>query len=145
MDKFKSIIGFILIYGFINLVLWGGQELYWRKDTQEINKIESYLTSEKNQITSLESKIDNQSGLIDDKQKELDRLKNDGLIDKYNLGVDNYNFLLQEYKSNVDVYKGKLTEYNSQIDRVNELIKKSGSRWYLIPIPIPGKSAKPKL
>ena len=79
MDKFKSIIGIILIYGFINLVLWGGQELYWQKDTQKINKIESYLASEKNQITSLESKIDNQSNLIDVKQVELDRLKSNRL------------------------------------------------------------------
>lgn len=145
MDKIKSIVGTILIYAFINLVLWGGQELYWRKDTQEINKIESYLASEKNQIATLESKIDNQSSLIDDKQKELDRLKNIRSIDRYNTGVDDYNFFLQEYKSNVDIYNGKLTKYNSQIDRVNELIKKSSSRWYLIPIPIPGKSAKPKL
>ena len=79
MDKFKSIIGIILIYGFINLVLWGGQELYWRKDTQEINKIESYIAGEKNQITLLESKIDNQSNLIDVKQVELDRLKSNRL------------------------------------------------------------------
>jgi hypothetical protein len=145
MEKLKSIIGIIVIFGFINLLLWGGQELYWRKDMQEIRKIENYLASEKTEITLLESKINNQSISIDFKQKGLNSLKNNGLINEYNAGVDDYNILLQKYKSNVDIYNGKLTEYNNQVDCVNELIKKSGSRWYLIPIPIPGKSTKSKL
>ena len=92
MDKFKSIIGIVLIYGFLNLILWGGQELYWQKDTQEINKIESYLNSEKVQISALEAKIDIQSNLIDTKQRELDHLENNDLVDEYNAGVDEYIF-----------------------------------------------------
>lgn len=145
MDKLTSIIGIIIIYGLINLALWGSQELYWRKDTQEINKIESYLKDEYGNINSLEIKINNESLSLDAKQKELDRLKNDEMFDEYNLQVDNYNFLLKEYKSDVDSYNDKLIKYNQEVERSNELITKSSSRWYLIPIPIPGKSLKSKI
>lgn len=145
MDKVKGVIGIILIYAVLNLILWGCQELYWMKDTQEIKRIESSLESEKSQISLLEAKISDQSNSIDIKQKELARLESSNLIDDFNAGVDEYNSLLQEYKSNVDAYNSKLDKYNEQVDRSNELIKKSGSRWYLIPIPMPGKSARPKL
>ena len=141
----RNFILYVLVYGLINLILWGGQELYYYKDTQEIKKIESHLENEKEQITSLESEINNQSNLLETKQKNLVSLKNNGLIDQYNAGADDYNFLLQEYESNVDIYNNRLAEYNKQVDRVNELIEKSGSRWYLIPIPIPVKSTKLKL
>jgi len=71
MDAFKSIVGIILIFIFFNLFLWGGQELYWREETQEINKIESYLKDEKSQISSLQEIIDNQSAWLDKKKYSL--------------------------------------------------------------------------
>lgn len=145
MDILKRIIGLILIFGVINLVLWGGQELYYRKDTQEINRIEKLLDQEKIEITKLQSRINSLSTEIDSKQAELDRYENTGMIDSYNTGVDSYNSLLDEYKSKVDVYNDKLIEYNRNIEQVNILIQKSSSRWYLIPIPLPGKSTKTKL
>lgn len=73
IDKLKGIFGLILIFGVINLVLWGGQELYYYKDTQEINKIENILDQKKSEINRIELSIDNLSTTINSKQLELNR------------------------------------------------------------------------
>jgi len=145
MNKAKSVLGVLLIYGLLNLILWGGQELYYRDDTKEINRIEYFLELEEIEIKSLEKKIETQSFELDQRKVELDNFERQNFIDSYNSHVGAYNLLLATYKNNLDNYDYKLTQYNDKINKVNELIKKSGSRWYLIPIPMLSKSTKTKL
>jgi chromosome segregation ATPase len=149
MQKIISLVAMVAIFGLANFLLWGAQELYWRDETNEIEKIDGYLDNEKPQIELLKSKINEQSSAVDVKKQNLeklkDNLKNNRLIDQYNSDVDNYNSLLNEYKSSFDKYEAKLSEYNTKVNRVNELVKKSSSRWYIIPIPLPSKSIKSTL
>jgi hypothetical protein len=76
---------------------------------------------------------------------QLESYKALGYIDSYNSGVNHYNGLLEQYRRDLDNYDSKLTNYNNKVDEENVLIKKSGTRWYLIPIPLPGKSVRSKL
>lgn len=142
MDRMNSIVITILVFVVLNLILWGAQELFWHKDTQEINNIKVHLESEKAQIALLESSVSDQSEYLKQKEHELDYLKSQALIAEYNAGVREYNSLLRKYKASVDAYNSKLVEYNEQVSRCNELTKKSGSRWYIIPIPIPRSLSK---
>lgn len=144
MDLSKRIVGLVVVFGVINLALWGAQELYHREDTKKINEIELYLADEKRSIDELETKINSEETEIEQRENELHRLKSLGYIDEYNAGVDNFNYLLSAYKHDLDNYNAKLTAYNTKVDEANTLIGKSGSRWYLIPIPF-GGGTKSKL
>jgi len=42
-------------------------------------------------------------------------------------------------------YKTKIDDYNKKADEYNKLAKDSGSRWWLLPIPMPGGKAKTNL
>ncbi len=139
MNNIKKLVGLILMFGMINLILWGGQELYYYNDTREINRIKISIENEKNEIAYLESRISSLSNEIDFKELELDRYKNANMIDKYNKEVSSYNLLLNKYNNKINIYDYKIKEYNQKIEEVNVLIKSSGSRWYLIPIPLPTK------
>jgi len=141
-----GIIKLVVVFGVINAILWGAQELYWHKDTKKINEIEVYLENEKQTIGTLEAKINLTEAEIGRKESQLNSYKSLGYIDEYNTGVDDFNYLLSIYKQDLDTYNSKLTSYNAKVDEVNALIKKSGSRWYIIPIPIPhGENLKGKL
>ena len=144
MDLPKKILGLVVVFGIINLVLWGVQEFYHREDTNKIKEIETYLENEKLSISSLETKIIQYEQELEYRESELKGLESLGFIDKYNDEVDNFNYWLSTYKSDLDSYNAKLTEYNTKVDDVNTLIEKSGSRWYLIPIPF-GGGTKSKL
>lgn len=144
MDLPKKIIGLVVVFGIINLVLWGAQELYYRGDTKKVNEIEVYLEGERLSIDALEAKINSEEAEIEQRENKLNRLKSLGYIDEYNAGVDNFNYLLSAYKRDLDNYNAKLTTYNTKVDEANTLIGKSGSRWYLIPIPF-GGGTKSKL
>ncbi|MCK5084493.1 MAG: hypothetical protein KAQ64_02470 [Candidatus Pacebacteria bacterium] len=141
----KSIVSIILIYVVLNLVLWGAQELHYKEDTQEINKIEKWLNIEEKEINSLEKKINNQSFEIEQMESKLNNLERQGSITSYNYNVEKYNSLLEEYNDNFDIYDEKFAKYNNEINHFNELIKKSGLRWYLITIPLSTKSTRSKL
>ena len=143
-DLPKKIIGFVVVFGIINLVLWGAQELYYHGDTQQVKEIEVWLDNERRSIDALEVKINSTEVEVDRRENELNRLKALGYINQYNTGVDSFNFLLSTYKRDVDSYNAKLTAYNAKVDEANALIKKSGTRWYLIPIPF-GGGTKSKL
>lgn len=141
----KKILSIIIFFGAINLLLWGGQEIYYRNDTKKINEIEAYLKNEEQTINALRDKINLTEAEIGRKESQLNSFKSLGYIDEYNAGVGDFNSLLNTYKQDLDTYDSKLTSYNAKVDEANTLIKKSGSRWYLIPIPLPSKNIKSKL
>ena len=135
----KQIIGVVVIFGAINLVLWGAQEFYYREESAKIKEAEKFLQSEERVINALALKIEEQERELEQKESDLDRYESLGYVNQYNSSVDVYNLTLSVYKSNVGTYNSKIETYNKKVDEANVLIEKSGSRWYLIPIPLPGK------
>ena len=143
-NSLNKILSFAIIFIIINLVLWGAQELYHHEGTQQIKQIEAWLDNESRSIDALEAKIHSTEMELNRRENELNRLKIIGYTSQYNAGVDSFNFLLSTHKQDIDNYNAKLIAYNAKIDEANALIKKSGVRWYLIPIPF-GAGTKPRL
>ena len=141
MKKFAVLIGSFII---INFALWGAQELYYGEDTKKINEIEASLSAEKLSIDILEAKINLEEKDIEQRENELKNLKSLGYANEYNTKVGDFNYLLSAYKRDLDNYDTKLTSYNTKVNEANTLIGKSGTRWYLIPVPL-GGGGKSKL
>lgn len=145
MEQVERIFFIILIFGLINLVLYGAQELYYSGDTKRINQIDQELEKEKEAIAILEDKLANTKEEIKQKDIELEKYKSSGFIDEYNNGVSGFNALLNTYNKDLDDYNKMIKFYNNKVEEENLLIEKSGSRWYLIPIPLPSKSIRSKI
>lgn len=135
-----SLVGLIIVYGAINLVLYGGQELWHKGDTDKLHVIEEFLKGKKVEMDSIEQRLVTTETDLNARKSQLDRYKAINDIYHYNLGVDSYNSLLGDYRLYLEQYNNALSIYNQKIDEGNELIKKTGTRWYVIPIPIPSKS-----
>jgi len=132
------IIGFLLI----NALLWGGQELYYYKDTQKTKQIKAFLETDKAKIIDLENSLAQEEAEIKEIQEKANYYKNNEMREEYNSLVDDYNLKVKEYNENLAKYKSMLEEHNKKIKEVNVLIERSGKRWYLIPIPLPIKGIK---
>ncbi|MDY0015966.1 MAG: hypothetical protein RBS13_07115 [Bacteroidales bacterium] len=98
----KQILTYIGVFIIINVVLWGGQELYHYNDNKELEQIESEIASLDIEIKSFES-----------------------VMDRYGASQKDYN----TYTKNID-------ERNNLVEKYNKLAEDTGSRWYLIPIPM---------
>ena len=135
MDNLDYIAKIIMVFIFLNVLIWGGQEIYHRKDVEKIEGIETYLDNEKKSINDLEQKIELESSSIEEQKRLLNNYKINGQGSVYNANIEGYNKLLQSYKSDLSTYDQKLEAYNSKTKEVNSLIEKTESRWILIPIP----------
>ncbi|MCD6528386.1 hypothetical protein J7K44_01985, partial [bacterium] len=117
--------------------------LYHRKDNQRLKQIESWLNKRQIQlkntereIKDLNNQIEGLDALLSNYRQRIDRGET-YLIDFYNAKVDEYNNLLEKYNSEVNNYKAAIDEYNSKVEEINKLSKKVGTRYYIIPIPLP--------
>ncbi|OGH74753.1 MAG: hypothetical protein A2748_02385 [Candidatus Wildermuthbacteria bacterium RIFCSPHIGHO2_01_FULL_45_20] len=135
----KQIIGIVVVFGAINLVLWGAQEFYHREESSQIKETKKFLESEDRTIKALAMKIEEQERELNQEEIELNRYESAGQVDEYNRLVGSYNLTLSIYKSNINTYNSKIGTYNAKVNEANALIEQSGSRWYLLPIPPPGK------
>lgn len=131
----KKVFLFILIFGLGNIILWAGQELYYRNDTLRIETEKRVLNDNKVEIDQFEININSVESDLSAQDTKLESLKARGEIDSYNSGVADYNLKLTKFQADYSVYGAMIDEYNKKVDEVNTLIKKSGTRWYIIPLP----------
>jgi hypothetical protein len=80
-----GIFGIIIIYGVINLVLVGGQNLWHSGEKNRLNELQGILSSQEIVIQSYESKVD--SGTITDVEYNEYTKK----VDEYNKNINEYN------------------------------------------------------
>jgi hypothetical protein len=52
-----------------------------------------------------------------------------------------YSALLGEYRAAAEQLDVAASAYNARVDRWNELARKAGTYWYLVPVPLPSRSA----
>lgn len=133
-----------VVYLVLNWALGGIQNLWHRNDTRRIESTKTALENERRIIDELSNRLDEEGESLSKESDRLDELKASGSTDEYNEGVESFNSRLRSYKADVDLYNQKITNFNKQVGEINELIKKIGSRWYIIPIPIP-KSGRARL
>lgn len=154
------IVGLIVIFGLGNILLHYGQEWYHRADQKELDSIKIKLNNLKNEIDTMESKIKAKNTELENKYKSIQKCKS--IIKQYeiignsmtdmeyenyentlticNENIDEYNIEFTNVNSAYDSYKENIDTYNSLIPKANELAKKVGSKWYIVPIPIPSRS-----
>ena len=133
----------IILFGVVNLLLLEGQSLYHRGDSQRLKQMENWLDERQTQLKnkekelkSLNSQIEKLDTLLINYKQKIDR-GGTHLIDSYNAKVDEYNDLLDKYNSKLKDYKMGVYEYNSKVREVNKLSEETGTRWYIIPVPLP--------
>lgn len=128
-----GLIGIVIIYGIINLVLVGGQEALHSGDKKKLDQMKIELDAGLKEITSLEFQI---NALDSDLQTLKNQIDSTDDIDDKNVLIDRYNSNLPAYKISYDKYSTKLISYNLEVNNANELAKKIGSTYYLLPIPV---------
>ncbi|PRM90464.1 hypothetical protein CJ671_02420 [Aliarcobacter cryaerophilus] len=137
---FKGIFSLLILYIFINVILWGGQELYYKNDMEKCENIKMELSSLKKELDNLENKL----FFMDEQKERLDgaRTSLKVLVDRdykdYNKLVDEHNKNVPKYNNMLIEQKEKISRYNELTDEYNNLAKYAYSRWWLFPFPMPG-------
>jgi len=152
----KRIISAIIVFGLINLLLYGGQKLFQIKDIKQMNIIESTLTVSSQKIEDFETMLETQLSDLDQSENTIQQLGNDldrlydrypngapaDVVAKYNSMKDEYNSLILQntidrlnyFKLNTDLDL-KVSEHNKLVDEYNMLSAKTSKVFLLIPIP----------
>lgn len=136
----KSVLSLIVMFLILNGVLWFGQELYYMNDIKECEKMEVRLNELKKDASDIETMVKHRK-MEQDKIVQLQKDIENGLskdIYTYDNLVKKYNSELETYKNKMDNYDSIITEHNELARKYNELAKDAYSRWWLLPIPIPG-------
>jgi multidrug resistance efflux pump len=131
-----GLVAIAVVYLVFNLVFVGGQKLWHSGDQKKLDQIKAVLETEKNAIDDVEAQLVVKNINMDKLKKDIDALKNSRDIDRYNRLVDDYNMKLGAYNQQYDDYEKRLNSYNQKVNEANELAKKIGSTWYVIPVPV---------
>lgn len=99
----SKIVIYVVIFLVLNVLLWGGQELWHYKDNRKLSELKTQMQQ----------------------------------IDQMNRSFENDMNANGATQSKYDQYSARIDERNKLADEYNVLSKSSGSRWYIIPIPIP--------
>jgi len=138
----RRLLWLLVIFVGGNAALWGLQELYYWDDTQKMNQLKEVLDDEMQEITQLETQITVEKNKLESVETQLDTYESLGNIDEYNKLVYEFNDFLGQYTSVVNEYDAKISAYNTKVDEYNLLVEKTGSRFYLIPLPLPSNVHK---
>ena len=123
-------------------MLYGAQELYYYKDTKRIRQLEGQMSAQRPKISQIEGRLTGMDTAISSLEERMDALDAGGLIEQYNDLVDHHNELVGSYRNLVREYELETKSYNGKVGEANRLIRKSGKRWYLIPIPVPRRASR---
>lgn len=130
----KILIFFFSVLG-INLLFFIPQEWSYQKENETIKKDLLKLNQDKLIIDELVKTINNQSQILEADSKYMEKIKYSNLS-KYNNMVKSYNLTLSLYEANLKKYNNLISDYNKEVERLNELIKKTETRYFLMPIKI---------
>lgn len=137
LDKLKGLvfglIGIVVLYGVVNFVLVGGRKLWHRGDQAKLDTLKTSLASENSRIDSLETQLKSLEADIRKSESYINSI--DQYSSDYNNLVDQYNAKISRYNSLYSDYENSINQYNTHVNEANELAKKIGSTWYIVPIP----------
>lgn len=135
-----SLISIVIVYLGLNGLLWLGQEIYHKNDVKQCEQMEQKINQLKQESYALEKILQ----MRERKHKEILALQQELQIGiktnyvRYSSLVDSYNNETQEYTKQLDTYNAMIDQHNEIVNKYNSLVKSAYSRWWLIPIPIPG-------
>ena len=135
-----SLISIVIVYLGLNGLLWLGQELYHKNDVKECEQLERKISQLKQETSTLEKALQ----MREKKHKEILALQKElqnGVktnYARYSSLIDSYNNETPEYTKQLDTYNAMINQHNEIVNKYNSLAKSAYSRWWLIPIPMPG-------
>jgi len=121
-----AILSFIIMFAILNGVIYGAQEIYYWNDVKKCESIKNKLHKIKKRTKILELEKEIKQGILDN-------------YTSYQNKINIYNSNSNTYKQYQKEYDNSVTEYNQMVTKYNTLSKTAYSRWWLIPIPLPGK------
>ncbi|MEX2104815.1 MAG: hypothetical protein WD907_05750 [Bacilli bacterium] len=90
-----GLVAIAIVYGLINLVLVGGQNLWHSGDKSKFEEIESELAYDKNQIQNIEQRLSAMISQLDALEQDIDGTNDESeynnLVEQYNSDLVNYN------------------------------------------------------
>lgn len=154
--KILGVLGLLVLCGLVNLVLFAGQKLYHHNDEARLEQLKKELTSSGAALNTMEADLDGEQEALDEMDGRLQKMKvqieayekrkggldsaayskYSALVKEHNGLVDAYNAKLSEQKADVVEYKAKIAAHNGKVDEANQLAKKLGSYFYIMPIPL---------
>ncbi|MEH7683645.1 hypothetical protein, partial [Priestia megaterium] len=130
-----------LVYGIVNLVLFGGQKLWHHDDEVKLEKYETALKEQKSDIDDYETELENLKSQAEDLELQIKGFEMDypegipeEMYEDYELMVDEYNSLADDYDGKAQEYSDEIDSYNDKVEEANALAEEVGSTWYVVPV-----------
>lgn len=133
------IITLLLAYVILNVLIYGGQELYYWNDVKKCEQMEKQLAETKQEVKGIEDWMTQRKynlKKINDLQKDIEQGQTNDL-GKYQELVDKYNANQTQFKHNLKEHTQKIDKYNDIVNEYNSIAKDAYSRWWLFPFPLP--------
>jgi len=143
-----GLVALVAVYGVMNLVLVGGQYVWYYADNQKLEarlqQMEKDLAGSASQIEAVKAGIKavekaNPRGIPEDKYAAYSRSVryHNELVEAHNQKVAEQQVVHGDYSSRVD-------QFNGLVEEANSLAKKIGGTWYVVPMPRAGGKASAK-
>ncbi|QTL49972.1 hypothetical protein [Priestia aryabhattai] len=130
-----------LVYGIVNLVLVGGQKLWHHDDEVKLEKYETVLKEQKNEIDGYTTELEDLKSQAEDLKEQITGYETDypygipeELYADYEQMVDEYNSLADDYDVKSQEYSDEIDSYNDKVEEANALAEEVGSTWYVVPV-----------
>jgi hypothetical protein len=112
----------IIVFIILNIALYFGQEWYYSGDIHKAEILKKEIDSQKYNYIRLEL--------------QLNQIKEQA---EKTIIEEEWNVLRNKYNKLYTTYENILKSHNENVEEYNKLVKNSGTRWYVIPIPWGGK------
>jgi uncharacterized protein YoxC len=156
--RVTGFISLVAVYGIVNLVLYGGQEMYHASDKRAYEALSQVMEQRKADIQGKRSQIQALEASIEERGSQIDRLKAElrsieqqygsigaptsvyvryeGMIAEVNGLIKQIKPMIERHSQLVDSFNAEVDGYNNQIPQLNDLSHRAFDRWILIPIPL---------
>ena len=134
-----GLVGVVVIFGVLNGALYVGQDFLAKDDVARAEALEARLG-----LMGVE--IDSISAWLDAMEVESEALRQQSArggyvrdVGQYNARVDEWNLVtLPAINIAATRHDSLVDVYNTMVDEYNEVAEVAYSRWWLIPVPMPG-------
>jgi uncharacterized protein YoxC len=154
----KNLFTVLVVYAVINLILYGGQEVFHAGDKQAYDALSQEMEQKKADIETKRGQIQNLEATIEGRRSQIERIEADvhsterqyastgapddvysrykGMITEGNALIKQTNLMVDQHNRLVDSFNAEVAAYNAQVPQINDLGHRAFDRWILIPIPL---------
>lgn len=153
-----GVVGLVVVFGLLNGALYLGQEVLARDDVARAETLEATLFGLDPVIDSLEAWLDEREAEnkeLDARGRQVDALATRPTyayrgslaattyqreVDQFISLADQWNHVtLPAFRRGIAQYDSLISHYNTLVDEYNTVAEAAYSRWWIIPVPAPGR------